>query len=204
MMVMNLLETKIFVGLDLSLTETGYAVIEKEGGILKAEKWLTGNVKTKKMGDSAWEEIERLEYILTESLDYIGKSDSETKILVGIEGLAFMAKKTTALAQLAALNYLVRHKLYGWKIPFVIVAPMTLKKFVTGKGKGDKNLMLLEVYKKWSVDIKNDNEADAFGLARLMEYAVDQRQEKPIKELKKYESEVLQTIKPQLDFYATK
>lgn len=51
-----------------------------------------------------------------------------------------------------------------------IVAPTSLKKFVTGKGNSAKNEMLLAVYKKWGVEFHNDNEADAYGLARMAEY----------------------------------
>lgn len=48
-----------------------------------------------------------------------------------------------------------------------IVAPPTLKKYVTGKGTGDKNTILLKVFQSWGVEFSDDNLADAYALARL-------------------------------------
>lgn len=49
-----------------------------------------------------------------------------------------------------------------------IVSPNSLKKFVTGKGVGKKNEMLLAVYRKWGVDFGGqDDMADAYSLARV-------------------------------------
>jgi Holliday junction resolvasome RuvABC endonuclease subunit len=49
------------------------------------------------------------------------------------------------------------------------VPPTSLKKYVTGKGQGvPKSQMLLHVYKKWNVDITDDNAADSYALARLV------------------------------------
>jgi Holliday junction resolvasome RuvABC endonuclease subunit len=49
-----------------------------------------------------------------------------------------------------------------------LVAPTSLKKFVTGTGKSQaKSQMLLSVYKKWGVELDDDNAADAYGLARV-------------------------------------
>lgn len=51
-----------------------------------------------------------------------------------------------------------------------IVATTKLKKFVTGKGSGPgsaKSDMKLAVYKKWGVSFNDDNDADAYGLAKV-------------------------------------
>ncbi len=53
------------------------------------------------------------------------------------------------------------------EVPFKVVAPGTLKKFVTGDGRAKKDLMLLKVYKKWGVEFDDDNLADAYSLARF-------------------------------------
>lgn len=48
------------------------------------------------------------------------------------------------------------------------VTPTQLKKFVTGKGaRVDKNIIIKEIYRKWDVDINNDDEADAYALAKI-------------------------------------
>lgn len=51
----------------------------------------------------------------------------------------------------------------------LIVSPTALKKYVCGTGKAEKSDMKLNVFKKWGVEFKDDNEADAYGLARLSE-----------------------------------
>lgn len=49
-----------------------------------------------------------------------------------------------------------------------IVPPTSLKKFVTGKGTASKDDMVKAVQTKWSPDVKNNNIADAYGLAEYM------------------------------------
>ena len=49
-----------------------------------------------------------------------------------------------------------------------IVTPTALKKFATGKGKAEKNAVVLAAYKKWGADFDGeDNLTDAYVLARI-------------------------------------
>lgn len=68
-------------------------------------------------------------------------------------------------SELMALHWFIRDRLYP--SPTLVVAPAQLKKFVLGSGKGEKSLMLREVYRRWGVEAANDNEADAVGLAMI-------------------------------------
>jgi len=68
------------------------------------------------------------------------------------------------------------------------VAPTTLKKFVAGKGNVKKDIMIKEVFRKWEFDVSDDNEADAFGLAKICWSASNQ------KNLTKTELEVIKTV----------
>lgn len=146
------------LGVDLSLTHTGLVVLD--GGKLVEKR----SVLTKPKGKRPIDEIERLQYITEKIVDVIENHSPE---IVAIEGIAFMASKTTALAQLAGLNYLVRRELLRRKIPFVIVAPTSLKKFITDKGNAQKDEMMLAIYRRWGVTITDDNEADAYALAQV-------------------------------------
>jgi Holliday junction resolvasome RuvABC endonuclease subunit len=47
------------------------------------------------------------------------------------------------------------------------VPPLTLKLFVTGKGKGDKTAMITACVKRYGVEYGSDDEYDAYGLCRL-------------------------------------
>src|SRR5215469_2196070 len=58
----------------------------------------------------------------------------------------------------------------------VLVAPQQLKKFVSGKGNGRKDMMPKEIYKRWEMDFNDPNIAEAYALARVA-HAVDARPE---------------------------
>lgn len=47
------------------------------------------------------------------------------------------------------------------------VAPMTLKKFCTGKGAGGKDMVIAHLARRYNVVLKSNDEYDAFGLHRL-------------------------------------
>lgn len=81
-----------------------------------------------------------------------------------IEGYAFGSQMANMLGELGGVTRmaLARHDIYPLVIP-----PTTLKKYITGSGSGQKNLILLHTYKKWGQTFTDDNAADAYGLARL-------------------------------------
>ena len=49
----------------------------------------------------------------------------------------------------------------------MVVSVFCLKKWVAGTGRAAKEMMLLHVYKRWGVEFKDNNLADAYGLARI-------------------------------------
>jgi crossover junction endodeoxyribonuclease RuvC len=65
------------------------------------------------------------------------------------------------------LGGVIKLLLYDNSILFGLVQPTVLKKFVTGKGNSKKELMLLNVYKKFGFDTDNNNIADAYALGRF-------------------------------------
>lgn len=146
------------LGIDLSLVGTGIILLEK--GKIKSRQLIT----SKPTGDLPINELKRIRKIIEEIEDIV---TTEMPDIAVIEGLAFMARNTTALVQLSALNYMTRSLLFDYKIPFVIVAPTSLKKFITGNGSAKKDVMLIEVYKRYGVSILNDNECDAYGLSQI-------------------------------------
>jgi len=174
----------IHIGLDLSLSGTGVVVLND--GKIVVEKL----IKSKPTKNKTYkEEIER---ILTIKMEIVKIVELYEPQLVLIEGMAFMARNTTALVQLAGLNYLIREYLFQYNIPFAIVAPTSVKKFITGNGAAKKDVMLMEVYKKYDIAFVDDNLADAFSLAKIGEslYSDDK--------FNKTEQEVINLIKQQI------
>src|SRR3990167_3809731 len=154
------------LGLDLSLTGTGLVILNEKKEVVEQKL-----IKSKKTGDTPKEELERLigirEEIQTIVDDVSNNFKRSRPKMAAIEGPAFMVRNATALVQLGALSYMIRELLYARSIPFVIVAPTTLKKFITGKGSSDKNVVLMEIFKRYGQTFTDDNLGDAYALARV-------------------------------------
>jgi Holliday junction resolvasome RuvABC endonuclease subunit len=89
----------------------------------------------------------------------------------------------------AELAGVIKFYLYGEVIPFWMVHPATLKKYVTGSGKGEKDVMLHVVAARMGFVAKNSDESDAYAIADFG-YHVFQEDD-PRRELHKYEKDVL-------------
>lgn len=176
----------IAVGLDLSLAKTGYTVMCD--GVVG----FSGLIKSQPTGDKHIDELKRLIKIVDQIEEMIYQSGKPD--IVAIENLAFMARNTTALTQLSGLSYMVRQMLLDNNIPFLMVAPLTLKKFITGKGKGDKSLMMMTVYKDYGFESLDDNVCDSYGLAALSMAVLD----KPLIPTGVSQKEVIELIKKQI------
>ena len=150
----------VSVGLDLSLVGTGVVILQ-DGRIVHQEL-----VKSKPVGDKPTDELERIRKIVDDINKILIEIGLHYNIAV-IEGLVFMVRNATALVQLSALNYMTRALLADRRIPFVIVAPTSLKKYVTGNGAAKKDVMMLETFKRWGVTMVDDNICDAYSLAQV-------------------------------------
>jgi Holliday junction resolvasome RuvABC endonuclease subunit len=91
---------------------------------------------------------------------------------VAIENYSY-GSHGNAIIQLAELGGILRFYLYEKKIPFQVFSPQTVKSFLLGKGnkkmprKESKELMLKTAQRMAFLKFKNDDEADAYTLARL-------------------------------------
>ena len=183
---MNKKNNIIALGLDLSLTGTGVVVLE-DGKIISQEL-----IKSKPVPDGKpRDEVERIREIVNKIEITVDEFSPDIAV---IEGLAFMVRNATALVQLSALNYMTRAMLMDHNVPFIIVAPTSLKKFITGNGASKKDVILIELYKRWGVTILDDNEADAYGLSQIGLALKDGNS----KVCTKLQEEVLSLLKKQL------
>jgi crossover junction endodeoxyribonuclease RuvC len=135
-------------GLDPSLVATGYAELSDGGehmdtlsvGKLKAEQRI------------AW-----IVQAITERCADAG--------LVVMEGLSFGARSTSA-HELAGLHWALRLALSVHETRYIVVAPALLKKFATGKGNAKKEVVMMDVSRRWGIRPEDSNQADAFVLAK--------------------------------------
>lgn len=139
---MNPLELKV-AGLDLSLTSTGWASHHGHG-----------TIKSRQTGPA------RLVEIRTEVLEATRGAH-----LAVIEGYSFGAKTNREV--LGELGGVIRVALYGNRIPFVVAAPLQLKKFATGNARAGKGDVLAAAVRVLGYDGGSDDVADALWLQQL-------------------------------------
>lgn len=120
-------------------------------------------------------ENERIKYWNIKSIvNTISKIFDEViddEVEVRMEGVSYGSKQTSAIVELAGLNFLIRDLCIakGWK--FTVLPPTVIKKFATGNGQADKDLMLAsfltinDYLKPINKIIKLDDIADSYFMA---------------------------------------
>ena len=147
----------VYVGLDPSLTGFGVAAV----GADVDQTWL---LKPKKTG------VDRLIEVMFLLGDiFVDLQTSGSQIAdVAMEDTVRASYASTVLGELAAVVKLTCHSsLYGQARYPLKVPPSTLKKYATGRGNAKKVEIVLAVYKQFGKEIKDDNEADAYVLAKV-------------------------------------
>lgn len=155
--------SKIYLGIDQSLKVTSFCLLENQEIHIE-------QVKPLYMG------VSRITEIYEEFMTFLEAHPNIEG--AAIEGYAFAAKG--AVFNLGEIGGVLRMALYNHKIPSIEVPPTYLKKFITGKGTSAKNMMMKEAYKKYGVDLDDDNDCDAFSLA-VVAYAYFETKLHPIK-----------------------
>lgn len=179
----------ITVGLDLSLTHTGYAIVKDDGTVLAS-----GVIKSKPVGDKPLAETQRIVKIAEDVMEKIDELlPGVDPNLVVIEGLAFGARGTS-LVQLAGLNYLTRILLAEFEWKFIIVQATTLKKFITQRGNAEKDLMMMSIFKDYGFESQDNNQGDAYGLSVCGLAVLG----KPLKKLTIPQQEVINLLRKQI------
>lgn len=173
------------IGLDLSINSTGVCV-NKDG---KCSYYIITSKMTKKMQNF---EHKYVKYILYNKQEVDGEySEKETiktnninnivleieKIIkkykpdqVKIEGISFGSTGSAALIDLSGLNYMIRKMLIDNGVSFVIISPSQNKKFATGNGSAEKDVMI-DAWKRLDkniqdiTEVKIDDLADAYFLS---------------------------------------
>lgn len=141
------------LGIDLSLSSTGMALIDLWGELVMSESTdckLTGPARLSWFYDFF---VERLRQ------DNIG--------LLVVEGYSYGSPfNREALAELGGI---FRMAAFRSHIPLLVVSPPTLRKFIlpADAKQGGKGVTALHSFKRWGVEFKNDDECDAHALAQL-------------------------------------
>jgi Holliday junction resolvasome RuvABC endonuclease subunit len=146
----NVIGEEVYLGIDQSYS--GFAITA-----LNTTGYKTTVYKAEGRG------VDRLKDIQAHVMDTLV---NYTILDVAMEGYAFSSQMANMLGELGGM---VKMTLRDFGIYPLIVPPTNLKKYVTGKGNGiPKSQIMLYAYKKWGVELADDNAADSYGLAHLV------------------------------------
>lgn len=142
----------VVLGLDPSLTGTGLSVVDNDN-LLFSECYKPKNKKGP----------QRLIEICHKISEVIDAYQPE---LICLEGYSF-GSRGRALFQIGELGGLIRVMLHKTGIKWLEITPSQVKKFATGMGNCGKDIILQQVYRRWGMEFKTSDEADAFVLAKI-------------------------------------
>jgi len=142
-----------FIGIDRSLTATGFAVVNA-GKCIKSFE-----IGSKEYGDNRLYDIGK---------QYIVNIMSYSNNFVCMENYAYGISNSQSLTGLGELGGVCKVFFRMKNIDYLSVAPTLLKKYVSGSGISSKTQMMMFVLKKFKIEPVSDNTADAIGLAYLI------------------------------------
>lgn len=175
-------EADIVVGLDLSLESPGWALWNKA-----TNETDSGFIDVKKLKINGMPRLRLIRTYMLEILAKVNKPDD--KVVVFIEGYAFAARGRAGIS-LGELGGVIRLQITDNGQKFYEIPPLSLKKFITGKGTADKAVMLKDLLKRYSHDINQNDEGDAVCLVELGRACLGI----PSKPLVQFQQEVLSAL----------
>lgn len=148
------------VGIDQSLTGTGLAELTNDGKLKRNVLVKTGKI----FG------IERLDLITKTVVSFC--QEVNERFVISREGYSF-ASKGRSVFNLGELGGCIDLTLYRSEIPnlvsYYVLPPTVVKKFCLGSGATKKDSgYLLKVYNKYGIEFDDDNQADAFMIAKVL------------------------------------
>ena len=151
----------IFVGLDISLRHTGFVALNSDGEVLTHA--VIGMSDRQRPCKTV---VQRISYY-AEVGNIIRKAvvDLDDEVAIGVEGYSMHGAGNLTIAP--ELGGIVRLGLLGFDLIHE-VPPTSLKKFATGKGNATKDIVMKEVLRRWGFNTDDNNEADAYVLARMV------------------------------------
>ena len=161
----------VAIGIDQSLTGFAVAVVD----IIEPSNYEIWVYKSPYRG------VQRLNDIaewLAGKLDFLDGNGNDVYD-IAMEGSVLQSQAASVLGELMGAVKLALFTIYEdshnqlLRTP-LLVPPMTLKKFISGKGNAKKDEIMLQIYKRYGVEINENNAADAYGLARIAaEFVID-------------------------------
>lgn len=153
----------LYVGLDLSMRATGLVVLNEDGSLRTSGRigWSSKECPCR----TVHERIRYYVKVAQEVRAWVSGYDSEG-VAIAVEDYATHGPGDPTLGP--ELGGIVRLGLVRFE-RLHEVSTTSLKKFATGKGNATKDVIMLDVFKRWGFDCNGDNNlADAYVLARMV------------------------------------
>ncbi len=151
-----------FVGIDLSLTETGLAIVDP---------YITAPVLAVIQAPRTLPTVDRQQFIVDKILRSLRKGDVCVFEMFGFAGKFSRSFKSIERIELSGMVKALSSQRTQER--YIDVFPQTLKLFVSGKGNANKTLMVKILCSRWRIVTTNANAADAAGLALLGFFLVE-------------------------------
>lgn len=156
------------IGLDIAQATTGMARVYCTGLKTSPLSVQWGHVTSAK-GKGFYDDQSRADNTLEAIKRWIGAEVLNPDVLVVAEDFAF-GIQMAGTRSVAMMTGIIRYWLWKKRIPFVLVSPAGLKKFVVGRAskKGDKigkEIVNRELYARFGHAVDQNDAADAVGLA---------------------------------------
>ena len=135
------------MALDLSLNSTGVCFKKIDSN------YESFTIKSKKISDH----MDKIIHLKRKIFHFIKMKEPD---IVFVEGQSYGSRGRSTLS-IAQLHGVIMYFLKVRKIKFVLIPPTTVKKFITGKGNSKKSLVMKSLYKKYRIDLDDEDEADA-------------------------------------------
>ena len=149
----------VIVGLDVSMTDTGYSVLDSDGTPI-----VLSDVKPNKK--VVVRDIDRQLFILDTLTKNIEQDTMMAdKVVIVIEDYAFGSQVGKMFTR-AELVGMIKRMLFLKDYEIYLVAPTSMKKFITGIGNARKQEVIAAAKEKYGFEGKNDNICDALCLAK--------------------------------------
>lgn len=144
------------IGVDLSTKATGVLVLESTE-TAKPIVLCEYTIKPKDLTG-----IERSSYICQEVLTVLHQYSPD---VIVVEGYSLNMRNASSVIPLVELGGLLRFLLHLDGLAWLDPRATELKKFITGKGNVEKDMIMMCVLQRWGHASANNNTADAYGLA---------------------------------------
>ena len=177
---------KSYLGLDLSLSSTGFFLLRDDGS--------NKNMEIRTDGGNYSCLVRRVKDIAETILKQLEGEDVE---LVLMEDF-YVGQFATPVIGLAALGTMVRDRLSANGYPYITATPSQIKKFESGSGKSQKGAMIKNVFRNHRFDTGSDNIADACAASYLCKGYCEWRGGGG--DFLKYQLDVLKGMKTPIEF----